>query len=296
MPYREITLTVPPEAFDAVAHFLTTHVGGIAVDDEAMARLRVYLPIEEGLASRLAALRAELRRLAAYFPGMDAVGWTEGTVNESDWAQAWRAHFRPVRLGRRLVVSPTWEEPRTFPGELLLRLDPGMAFGTGAHASTALCLRAAEVLAARGGHALDVGTGSGILAVAQALLGAARVTAVDVDPVAVRVAKDNVGANAVEDRVEVRYATLADALAGGCPPAAWALANLTADVLEAIAPDLWRGLLPGGLVVASGIVDAGRERVARAFAATGLRLVRTERLQGWTALWAVRPAGAVARA
>ncbi len=288
LPYREITVSVSPAALEAAVEYLVAHAGGVAVEEGAEAHLRAYLPLADGVELRLAVLRAGLETLAADVPGLVGFRWSERTVDEADWAQAWRAHFHPLRVGRRLLVAPTWESPRRFPGEVLLRLDPGMAFGTGTHASTVLCLEAVELLAPRGGHALDVGTGSGILAVAAALLGARRVTALDIDPVAVCVAKDNARANRVDAVLDIRYGSLADVRSPALAPADWAVANLTADVLVGLAPELGRAVAPGGVLVASGVVATAQAEVQAALAAAGMPVCRSTWRDGWAALWAVR--------
>jgi len=289
MEYCELCLVIPPEALEAVTHLLhKAGTGGVVIDDESRAEVRAYLVRDDRLSHRLAALRQELTDLVAFFPGMSELRQTERFVAEEDWANAWREHFHPMRIGRRLVVAPTWEafEPRK--GELVLRLDPGMAFGTGTHASTVLCLRALEDLVQEGATVLDVGTGSGILAVAAAVLGAASVTALDIDPLAVRVARQNVAANGVAERVHVHYAELRDLFAAGLPAAGVCTANLTADVLVELAPDLGRGLLPGGTLVASGMVGAGVPDVQSALRQAGLSPVREVRLDDWVAVWARR--------
>lgn len=290
LQYCEIQLTVPSEALEAVTHLLhKAGTGGVVIDDERAARVRAYLPRDERLAARLGALRQELSDLGAFFPGMRA--WTEDDrfVDEEDWANAWRAHFHPIHFGRRLVVAPSWEPYTPQADEVVMRLDPGMAFGTGAHASTALCLRAIEELLPPTGRVLDVGTGSGILAVAAALLGAGEVTALDIDPLAVRIARQNAEINGVSDRVQVHHAELAELLTRGLPPVPLVLANLTRDQLVPLAPTLAAALAPGGTLVASGIVAGGRAAVEAAFAAAGLRVARTVRQEDWFALWA-RPA------
>jgi ribosomal protein L11 methyltransferase len=198
MEYCEICLVVPPDALEAVTHLLhKAGTGGVVIDDESRGEVRAYLPRDERLSRRLAALRQELEDLVAFFPGMSELRQTERFVADEDWANAWREHFHPMRIGRRLLVAPTWEAVQPRSGELVLRLDPGMAFGTGTHASTVLCLRALEELIRPGCTVLDVGTGSGILAVAAAMLGAGAVTALDIDPLAVRIARQNVVVNGV---------------------------------------------------------------------------------------------------
>lgn len=294
--YWEILLEVPAETLEAVSHLLEERgSGGAVIDDEGelsapgrpgrAARVGAYFPAGPAGEARLAAVREALRRFAGCFP--DVIGapvwWRETMrpVDETDWAEAWKAHFKPFRVGRQLVIVPSWEDYRPADGDVILRLDPGMAFGTGTHASTALCLEALERLIHPGADVLDVGTGSGILAIAVALLGARRVTALDVDPVAVRVAGENIVANGVSARVEARLGE-----AAGEPAAAYdlVLANLTAGIHAEVHADLARALRPGGTLVASGIIAEEADRVERIFGGDGLR--RCERLEreGWAAL------------
>lgn len=289
MEYCEIALTIPPEALEAVTDLLhRSGTGGVVIDDERGADLRAYLPCDERLDIRLADLRRRLTDLVEFFPGMSQMTERQRVVAEEDWANAWREHFHPVRVGRRLIVAPTWEPVSCQAGEVVVRLDPGMAFGTGTHASTVLCLQALEAEDLAGRAVLDVGTGSGILAVAAAMLGAAEVTAVDIDPLAVRIARQNAAVNGVSERVHVRYAELRDLLVGGLVPVSFAVANLTADILCDLAPDLGAAVAPGGLLVASGIVTSGRRDAEGALAASGLRVLRAAALDGWVALWARR--------
>ena len=284
--YCEIALVVPPDALEAVTHLLhDSGTGGVIIDDDARASLRAYLPRDEHLGVRLDALRRSLTDLVAFFPGMSEWRQQERFVQEEDWANAWRDHFHAVRVGRRLVVAPSWEARAARADEVVVRLDPGMAFGTGTHASTVLCLRALEDLAAGTGHVLDIGTGSGILAVAAALLGAGEVTALDIDPLAVRVARQNAQANGVSDRVHVHYAELRDRLRAGMPRADLAVANLTADLLGGILPDLALALAPGATAVLSGIIGPGVSGLEAALAAGRWRVLRESRLEDWWALW-----------
>ncbi len=287
MEYCEIRLTIPPEALEAVTELLhRAGTGGVVIDDEQVAALRAYLPRDERLQGRLDGLRQQLTDLVEFFPGMRQWEQQQRFVAEEDWANAWRDYFHPIRVGRRLVVAPTWEpfEPRA--GEVVVRLDPGMAFGTGTHPSTVLCLRALEELPVHGARVLDVGTGSGILAIAAALLGAEEVTALDVDPLAVRIARQNASTNEVADRVHVRYAELRDVLVEEYAPADLLVANLTADLLVTLAPDLGRAVVSGGTVVASGVVGAGQREVEGALAAAGLQPLQAVRLEDWVAVWA----------
>ncbi len=287
MDYCEIRLTIPPDALEAVSNLLVeADTGGVVIDDEHAAVLRAYLPRDERLTTRLQSLRQSLSDLVAFFPGLAELQQEERTVHEEDWANAWREHFHPTRIGERLVVAPTWEDFLPTPNDVVVRLDPGMAFGTGTHPSTILCLRALEELVQPGMRVLDIGTGSGILAIAAALLGAADVVALDNDPLAVRVARQNVEDNRA--RIQVHYAELKGVLQSGFVPADVATANLTASTLVPLAADIAEALRPGGIVVASGIVGTGAHEVEEAFAACGLHIIRSERLEDWIALWVQR--------
>lgn len=298
MDYVELILRIPPETLEAVTHILQEHgSGGVVIDDDGAARVRAYFPADEGLEEKLASLRGALAGLGRFFPGLDPPGkpgsspgadagvewWyeEERLVRDEDWAHAWKAHWRPMRIGRCLVVVPGWEEFSAGPDDLVIRLDPGMAFGTGAHASTALALQALEREVLPGAEVLDVGTGSGILAIAAALLGAGAVTALDIDPVAVRVARENVAANGVAGRVKVEQGQAASRPAES---ADLIVANIVADVLTAIGGDLLQVLRPGGTLILSGIILQEARQVAEHF--DGLGLTRRYALEqdGWTAL------------
>ncbi len=309
MEYLEVALDVPQETAEAVAFLLWRHGSGGAVLEDGpdggpagRALVRAFFPADGEGRARLEAVRAALRAFPASFPHLglpaDRPWWGErvGVVREEDWAEAWKAYYKPVRCGRRLAVAPTWERYDARPGEVVVRLDPGMAFGTGTHPSTALCLEFLDGSApgdgrpsapdVAGAAVLDVGTGSGILAIAAALLGAGRVVALDVDPVAVRVAEENARANGVEGRVRVRRGEVA-----GEPDAAYdlVLANITAGVLRELAPDLARVLRPGGTLVLSGIVAPERGRVEEAFRARGLTPAGAAEREGWVLLAFRRP-------
>ena len=209
-------------------------------------------------------------------------------VEEADWADAWRQHFPVLRVGRRLVIRPTWRRHRATDGDLVLALDPGMAFGTGLHPTTRLCLAALERLADRGGvkgrAVLDVGCGSGILAIAAVRLGAASALGVDTDPIAIEATTANARRNRIARRIHAREGSIPTA-AG---PFDVVLANLIASLLVRLAPELRAELAPGGTLLASGIFADREAEVRDAFEEAGLRV--TDRLvEGdWVALDATR--------
>jgi ribosomal protein L11 methyltransferase len=217
---------------------------------------------------------------------------TTRVVHEADWAEAWKAHFPVLRVGRRIVIKPTWRRHRPQSDEVVIALDPGMAFGTGLHPTTRLCLAALERVADRrlvtGARALDVGCGSGILSIAAARLGAASVLGVDTDPIAV----EATGANAARNRLTRRIAAREGSLPTGEGPFDVVLANLIAGVLVALAGELAAEVRPGGTVVASGIYIDRETEVHEAFAAVGLEVGDRSAEGDWVALEAVRVAGA----
>ena len=195
-----------------------------------------------------------------------------------------------LRVGRRLVIRPTWRRHRAAPGDVVIALDPGMAFGTGLHPTTRLCLAAAEAIADRGeladARVLDVGCGSGILAIAAARLGAASLTGLDIDPIAIEATV----ANARRNRLAGRIAARVGSLPSGEPSFDVVLANLIAAVLIALAAALRDEVRPGGLLLASGIFVDREMDVAEALGRAGLEVIERSTEGDWVALIARRPA------
>ena len=191
-------------------------------------------------------------------------------LREESWRDSWKKHFGIQRHGRALVVKPSWTRYRLRGGDIVIEIDPGMAFGTGQHPTTAMCLRALEDCVRPGADVLDLGCGSGILAIAAAKIGATKVRALDLDPNAVRAARENAVANGVANVVGVREGTLD--VAGG--PFDVIVANISGLTLERLAADLARSLGPGGSLITSGFLDDAVAGLARAFEATGLTVVK----------------------
>jgi ribosomal protein L11 methyltransferase len=206
-------------------------------------------------------------------------------MDEEDWSEAWKKHFVVHRPARHVVIKPSWLEYPPQPGEVVVELDPGAAFGTGLHPTTMLCLEALEDIVRPGMRVYDVGTGSGILAIAAARLGAARVVAVDTDPVAVRVARENVERNGLGGRVEVAEGSATPEVSGGFD---LVLANIVANTIVQLAPSLRAALRPGGALVVSGIIRGRTPEVRAALRAAGLRNIVSRRSGDWLALRAER--------
>lgn len=211
-------------------------------------------------------------------------------VKEEEWSTAWRAYYHPTHIGRRLVVCPTWEEYLPAEEEVVLRLDPGMAFGTGTHDTTRLCCELLEQNTAPGCRVLDMGTGSGILSIAALKLGAAKAVGVDIDPVAVRTAKENAALNGfLSDRFTpvsgdlVRDSRLAEQIGAGYDIVC---ANIVADVIIALLPAVYRHLRDGGLLIASGIIAPRAQEVRAALTSHGFQIEENCETEGWCALTA----------
>jgi len=300
--WLEFTLLVPAADVEVAAEVLRRHCpGGVSIEEPILpadgeegyaldpgrpATVRAYLPRQGDLARCRRALRRELAAL-----GLSSALRTRWR-REEEWAEAWKRFFGVERVGRRLVVCPTWIDYAPRAEEVVIRLDPGMAFGTGQHPTTRLCLEVLESRLRPGQVVLDLGTGSGILAIAAALLGAARVIALDIDPVAVDVARQNVALNGVEGRVQVAEGSLSAAGPlpdAGAPRFDMVLANVNSAGITEMAPALARALAPGGTLIASGIGDASVAVCRGALEKAGLSVLDQANRDGWCALICTTP-------
>jgi ribosomal protein L11 methyltransferase len=209
---------------------------------------------------------------------------------EEDWANAWKSFYQVQRIGRRIVIVPSWLSYTPEQDDLVLELDPGMAFGTGLHPTTRLCLQLLEDVVEPGQRILDLGTGSGILAIAAASLGATLVDARDIDPVAVEAAEANVAKNGVESIVRVAAGSLLTPV-GPADAARFdlAVANISANTIILLAAGLAGALRPGGQLIASGVIEDRQEDVLVALRGVGLEPVEIRHETDWVALRLRRP-------
>ena len=309
--WLELSLECDQEAVEAVSEILSRVAsGGVSVEQPftteqeglaaspvpgAPATVRAYLPAIDPVASdaAIAETRQRLGHLTAF--DLRPIGELQvREVHEEDWASAWKEHFPVMRLGSRIVIKPTWREYDPTPDDVVIALDPGMAFGTGLHPTTRLCLAGLERWddegIVDGASAFDVGSGSGVLAVGAALLGADPVRAVDTDIIAVEATHENAARNGVS--VHATQGSLP--IDGG--PFDLAFANLVASLLVELAAPLAEAVRPGdgssgsgGRLLASGIFIDREPEVRRAFAAAGLRVVRREQETEWVVLDLERP-------
>jgi ribosomal protein L11 methyltransferase len=292
--WLRISLTLAPELTDVAAGFLADLTGqGVetnTADGEAAiptARVIGYLPHDahdHDLEEQVNRIDAFLTSLRENFPDFPILATQLDTIREEDWGRNWKEHFKPLAITPRLVIKPTWESYEAAGDEAVIEMDPGLAFGTGHHASTRLALNlidaifAADPIPAR---ALDVGTGTGILAMGCALFGSRKVVAIDNDPDAVAAAMDNVAANCLDRIISVSSTDLAD-LAGTFD---LICANITQEVLQQLAPDLVLHLAAGGRLVLAGILRGGQdEAIVRQFTDLGLVHDRTTYEEEWAAL------------
>lgn len=275
-----VTLTVPANDAELALDALLT-LGAEAVEERGGDVLP--MPGVENPAPGLAILEAHLpgttpiESIAALRALFAKVEWIRFT--DQSWKTRWRDLFHPMQVSPRLVVSPSWERMPVLPaGTREIEIDPGMAFGTGQHETTQLCLRAVDALCTQSSRVLDVGTGSGILAIAARLLGAREVAGTDNDPDAIRVARENAGKN----QVEIDFSeTPLDALQGTFD---LVLANILAPTLVEMARSIARRLAPGGVCVLAGILLPQADGVIAAYAAAGLPLVQRDEIGEWVCL------------
>lgn len=276
---------MPPEAEEAVADLIRGHVhGGVAVEEgpEGTSVVKGYLPADREVNRR----QTTLRRLLAAFAARSAVStrWLE----EEDWAHAWKEFFPVLRVCERLVVCPTWRSHEAREGEAVIRLDPGMAFGTGQHPTTLMCLLALEEMVQPGMAVLDLGCGSGILALAAARLGATSVLALDTDPQAVAAARENVRLNDVQAIVQVVDGTLPLDSASS-RTFDLVVANISGPAIIELAPTIAEVLRPGGVLVTTGFSAEGLGQVSGALTDAGLSVGRTVEDGDWRGAVARRP-------
>ena len=249
------------------------------------ATLKTYLPLNSTTDERRGRIDLGVRLVAHVCPISPL---QERVLDEEEWQNSWKRHFDVLRVGKRIVVCPTWRRHDPAESDVVITLDPGMAFGTGHHPTTRMCLEQLENLVRPGMNVLDVGCGSGILSIAAAKLGASSVFGLEIDSAAVRVAKENLRENGVGYGVRVTQGTLP------CPEVRAqsyhvAVANISAKVVSEIAGDLVMAATPGGRVIVSGILLDNKDGVERALASAGGRLEQTLVDGDWVTLVASNP-------
>ncbi|MTT32504.1 50S ribosomal protein L11 methyltransferase [Terrilactibacillus sp. BCM23-1] len=307
MKWSEICIHTTQEAVEAITNILhEAGSSGVVIEDpldlvkdwpqefsevydlnpsdypEEGVNIKAYLPVNSFLGETVEEIKQSINNLFVYDIDLGDNTITISEVNEEEWATAWKKYYKPVRLTDHITITPTWEEYKPqFEGEKIIELDPGMAFGTGTHPTTVLCIQALEKYLKDSDHVLDVGTGTGVLSIAAAKLGVESVLAVDLDEVAVKSAKINVKLNHVQDKVSVKQNNLADGIDRQYDIV---VANLLAEIVIRLAEDAYDKLTNGGILISSGIIKQKELEVRQCLEKVGFTLVEVIEQEDWVAL------------
>lgn len=315
MRWHEVTIYTTEEAIEMVTNFMhELGAGGVSIEEsgtlnkardtsfgqlydsplndipEGRCEIKSYFSDDSEMERILLELDESLRMLGEIGIDTGHPRVEMKDVYDEDWADEWKKYFKPIRVSDRLTIKPTWEEYSPGPEEIVIELDPGMAFGTGTHETTTLCLQTLERVIRGGEDIIDVGTGSGILSIAAIKLGARHVLALDLDQVAVTVAQDNVVLNGLEDSITVRKSDLLkvilseDKSLGITLPVQLVVANILAEVIVLFCDDVYSALVDGGTYIASGIIAAKETMVAEAMTKAGLTVIDKYYDQNWVAI------------
>ena len=299
----EVSLQVDGESAEAVAEVLERYGHqGVSLEQDGIPpdtwdedrvpppqslTLRAYFPDDDMLAATQLQLETALGHMRLMYPMPTPV---YRQVDAEDWAEAWKAHYKPLRVGRRLMIRPQWMDVPLAPGDIEIALDPGMAFGTGSHPTTQLCLQALEDLLQPAQTVLDLGSGSGILSIAAAKLGAGQVLALDIDGIAVAATKENARVNDVASKVVAQRGSH-DCLLHSARRFDLVVVNILARIIIEMAGErLGETVRPGGQAIFSGIIDSQVDEVEDALRATGLQPYARRQMGDWVLVEAKRPA------
>ncbi|RKD23989.1 ribosomal protein L11 methyltransferase [Ammoniphilus oxalaticus] len=307
MKWSEISVHTTQEAVEAVSNILhETGASGVVIEDpEMLARewdvslgeiyelaaedyptegviVKAYLPVDGDLTKIIEDIQLSIDNLVQFDIPIGKGEITHSEVDDEDWETAWKKYYKPIQISERITIRPTWEQytPKEQ-DELVIELDPGMAFGTGTHPTTALCIRSLENHVTPGAGVIDVGSGSGILSIAAAKLGASSVLAMDLDEIAVKSTKMNVELNQLSDKISAKQNNL---LEGITEPVDLIISNILAEIIVRFVEDAYRLLVVGGAFICSGIIAEKEEEVKSALKEVGFTIVDCARLDGWVSI------------
>lgn len=304
--WQQVSISVTREAVEATAN-LFCEAGarnGVEIDDPLLLKelkehttwelcdlpmpeeteivtVSAYYPEDEELSGRLSAIKEGLSGIEKRIGSFQVGQLRFRKVSEKDWANEWKQYFHTTKIGSQIVIKPDWESYTPTAEEKVIELDPGMAFGTGTHATTRMCIERLEELVTPNIDVYDVGTGSGILAMTAALMGARSIHAIDIDGMAVEVAKENIAKNHLSNRITVKKGNLLD---DADEKADLIVANIIADIIITLLPDAFKKLRQGGLFLASGVIKERLCDVEKAARQNGFTVLDVKNRAGWTAI------------
>ncbi|UXH44347.1 50S ribosomal protein L11 methyltransferase [Rossellomorea vietnamensis] len=312
MKWSEISILTTNEAIEPISNILhESGASGVVIEDPAElvkeredmfgeiyqlnpddyptdgVMVKAYLPVNSFLGETVDEIKQGITNLVTYDIDIGENKVEISEVNEEEWATAWKKYYHPVKISDKFTIVPTWEDyTPVHSDELIIELDPGMAFGTGTHPTTVMCIQALERIVKEHDTVIDVGTGSGVLSIASALLAADQVRAYDLDEVAVRSARLNVKLNKVQDTVSVDANNLLNGVTG---QADVIVANILAEIILRFTEDAYELVKPGGYFITSGIIQPKKQEVRDSLEAAGFQIEEIMVMEDWVAIIAVKP-------
>jgi ribosomal protein L11 methyltransferase len=301
MQWVEVRMTVDGEAAEAIAELLQRYGHqGVSIEQEGIIpdswdedevpspeklTVRAYLPDNTHIDEAKRQLEVALGHMSLMYPMPEP---TYAIIDDEDWADAWKKHYKPIRLRRNILIRPRWIDVALTPEDIVISLDPGMAFGTGTHPTTQLCLEALEDVVKHGINMLDLGCGSGILAIGAAKLGVKNILAVDIDPIAAKVTAENAEQNAVAEQITAQTGSL-DSVLHSARRFDLVVVNILARIIIPMCEQgLGQIVRPGGKAVFSGIIEEQADDVEAALRGTGLTPYKRRQQRDWVAIEAYR--------
>lgn len=307
MKWAEITIKTTTEAVEAITNILyEQNVGGVSIEDPKDFKfqkkheydwdfveeeifnsgydgviIKTYITEERDVSDDIKLIKEKIDGLKGFGIDVGEAIVELSQVDEEDWANEWKNYYKPTKIGEKIVVKPTWEDYEAKDTDLIIELDPGMAFGTGTHETTSMCIRELEKYVKPESKVFDIGCGSGILAIAAAKLGAKDVLAVDLDEVAVKVSKENIELNKVAGSVNALHGNLMEVVKD---KADIVVANIIADIIKILAKDIKQFMKDDAVFISSGIIHAKVDEVKEALTQNGLEIVHVESLGEWNAI------------
>ncbi|MFD1066335.1 50S ribosomal protein L11 methyltransferase [Oceanobacillus locisalsi] len=312
MKWSEITILTTNEAVEPISNILhETGASGLVIEDpldlehfegegfgevveldpddypEEGVRIKAYLPMNSFLGETVEEIKQAINQLLLYDIDLGKNQVSLSEVHEEEWASAWKKYYKPVKISNRVTITPTWEDYKPVStDELIIELDPGMAFGTGTHPTTVLSVQGLEAYVQPGDKVIDVGCGSGVLSIASVKLGAASVQAFDLDDIAVKSTNVNVKLNQLQSQVTAKQNNLLD---GVEEQADVIVSNILAEIIVRFVEDAYKNLRPGGYFITAGIIQKKKEFVRDSLAEAGFDIISVSELEDWISIIAGKP-------